>query len=65
MKLLTVADVCARLSVSRSTLYRLQRTGRFVAPIRLVQSTSQPRWIDTEVEGWMLAERGAQAGRDS
>lgn len=68
--LLSIDDVCARLSISRSTLERLRRTGDVVpsnddfvgAPVfpepTLVIGRS-PRWSATALNEWLAAAASA------
>lgn len=45
---LTVAEVCAKLRISRTTLYRLVRRGIVPAPIEL--APAMKRWKDSDLE---------------
>lgn len=49
--------VMARTSLSRSSIYRLARVGKFPAPIRLSELASG--WLSDEVDAW-LSERIAE-----
>jgi excisionase family DNA binding protein len=52
--LLSVADVCRRLSIGRTTLHAMTRTGRFpLAPIHLGRAV---RFKASELEAWVAAD---------
>jgi excisionase family DNA binding protein len=55
---LTVRDLCARLRVSRPTLWAWRRRGAFPAPV--VLPGGQLRWDSRDVEKW---ERALPRGR--
>ena len=50
-----VAAVCARCSISRPTLYRLLKAGRFPAPF-YPAGMKCPRWRSDVVSDWIEAE---------
>lgn len=54
-RLITPRQVCAWLSVSRSTLYRLQRTPDF--PKRIIISTNRRGFRFAEIEYWIESRR--------
>ena len=49
--LLKVSDLMTRLSLSRSGVYRLIRSGDLPAPIYL--TANSPRWPETAILGWL------------
>ena len=49
--LLTRREVEARCGLSRSSLYRLMRLGRFPEPIRV--AIRAVRWREREIEDWL------------
>lgn len=55
-RFLTMKEVLARVSLSKTELYRRIRAGTFPAPIRL--GLSRIAFVEKEVEDWM-AERAA------
>ena len=52
--LLRLADVKARTGLSRASVYRLRRDGRFPAPVRLTERTVG--WRSDDIDQW-IAER--------
>ena len=48
--LLSVAQVCARLGCSRTTLWSLRRSGRFPSGIQI---GAQLRWRVATVDAWL------------
>ena len=51
VRLLDVKEVCRRLNVSRSTLYKMIAAGQFPPPLRLPGGA--PRWREDDVDGWI------------
>lgn len=49
-KLLRIADVAERLSMSRGTIYRKIKEGTFPQPKKLGHSV---RWVATDIEAWI------------
>ena len=53
-KLLRIADVLETTSMSRSTLWRLVKTGQFPAPLKVGGPNGRAvRWLRAEVEEWI------------
>lgn len=52
-RLLSIREVCARLSVSRSWLWRKVATGEFPRPIKL--SANRTAWPEAEVSEFIRA----------
>ena len=53
-KLLRIADVLETTSMSRSTLWRLVKTGQFPAPLKVGGPNGRAvRWLRVEVEEWI------------
>ena len=50
-KLLKAREVCEMLGISRATLYRMIRQGKFPRPVKL--SADSSRWPSQEVEDYM------------
>ena len=50
-QIIRLPDVLAVTGLSRTTIWRLSRSGRFPAPIRL--SERAVGWRRREVEGWL------------
>ncbi|WP_153133191.1 helix-turn-helix transcriptional regulator [Dechloromonas hortensis] len=52
---LTIEDVCARLKVSRATIYRWIKCGNFLAPVKIGGSAQQSaaRWSERAVSAWI------------
>lgn len=51
--LLSIKDVCARVSLARSTVYRLADEGKFPRPIEI--TPGRVAWIEAEVADWVRA----------
>lgn len=51
IRLLRLPAVCERTGLSRSTIWRLERLGRF--PRRRRLSANIVAWLETEVAGWI------------
>ncbi len=51
MKILREHDICERLKVSRSTLWRWRRKGNFPRPIRLGENTIG--WLEDDFNNWV------------
>jgi predicted DNA-binding transcriptional regulator AlpA len=54
-EIITIAEICAKLKISRQTLYRWRRDGKFMPQPVNVQAT---RWLRSEFSQW-LRERSA------
>ena len=54
MTLLTQAEVCERLKITRQTLWRLRTEGQFAEPIRLGGSV---RWKPEDIEAFLQGQR--------
>ena len=57
---LNVREVCARLSISRPSLYRLLKAGRFPAPT-YPGGIKSPRWRSDAVTAWIERESATAA----
>ena len=62
-RLLSIAQVCEKVSLSRSTIYKLRKTGDFppCAPL----GPGYARWLDVVIDQWiyeMHPLHGADAG---
>ena len=54
IKLLRIADVLETTSMSRSTLLRLIKTGRFPAPLKVGGPNGRAvRWLREDIEEWI------------
>jgi len=51
-KVLKAKAVCKKLSISRTSLWRLQKSGKFPAP-RSVSGTRFQGWRLSDVESWI------------
>jgi prophage regulatory protein len=51
INLLTLAEVAARLRISKSTVYRLLAENRFPQPRRL--SRARVVWAEADIEAWL------------
>lgn len=63
MQVLSISEVIALLSVSRSTLWRMIRVGGFPRPIIL--SPGRRGWLASDVEAWIEARRQEARGTGS
>ena len=62
-RLLRFEEVARRTALSRDSIYRLAREGRFPKPIKVSKWAS--RWIESEIENFLaarVAERDAGVG---
>ena len=50
-RLLRRREVEARTGISRTTIYRLMREGKFPEPLKV--SVKAVRWPESEIEDWM------------
>ena len=58
-QLLTRTEVESRVGLTKTTIYRLMRAGRFPEPLKI--STRAVRWSASEIEAW-LADRPRASG---
>lgn len=61
VSLLTVPEVCARLSVSRQSLYRLLKTDPMF-PRPVYPARRAPRWRDDDIAAWIDRLSGRLSG---
>ena len=61
MRVLRLPDVLARVSLSKSTLWRLINDGEFPEPIRLGPRATG--WIEDEIDEW-IASRSRATNRE-
>ena len=50
-RLLKIKDVCARVALSRASIYREEAAGRFPRRVKLTQCTVA--WRENEVSNWI------------
>jgi len=50
--ILKTKDICARLRISRTTLWRLRQSGKFPQPTR-VGGTNLQGWRESDFELWL------------
>ena len=62
MKLLSTKEVQERISCSRTTIWRMEREGKFPKHIRLGER--RVAWVADEVDAW-IAERVAQRDEEA
>lgn len=63
MDLMTLDEVCAMTKLSRQTIYRWRRAGRFPQPLFLGDRSM--RWHRGTVERWVRERRGAKGGDET
>ena len=56
-RVIRTSEVARRLGVSRTTLWRLRRTGDFPPPLRLGTATEHPLlgWLERDVDDWLAS----------
>lgn len=59
---ISILEVIQRTSLSRSTIERMIRDGRFPKPIRL--SVNRRGWLESDVEQWLKGCGSASSGED-
>ncbi|KIX57438.1 helix-turn-helix transcriptional regulator [Burkholderia pseudomallei] len=52
-RILRIADVCGKVGMPRSTIYRAVTRGEFPAPIKLGEKASG--WLESELDAWIDA----------
>nr|WP_246499999.1 AlpA family transcriptional regulator [Azospirillum soli] len=57
-RLLAVKQVQDRTTLSRATIYRLERDGKFPRLVSL--GAGRVAWLESEVEGWVTAQVAAR-----
>lgn len=57
MKLLTISDVLERLLIKRTAFYELRKKGIFPNPINVTGSQKGQRWLEEDVERFVLSRR--------
>lgn len=59
----TIEEVCARIRVSRATIYRWIKLGHFPAQVKLSGSAQQcaARWSELAVSDWINKKCGGAA----
>lgn len=53
MRFLKFQDVSTKTGLSRSTIWRMERSGSF--PRRKVVGKNSVRWLEAEIDEWMKA----------
>ena len=61
-KLLTIADVIDRTSLSRTTIWRLVKAKKFPAPVKII-GTNRKGFVEAEIDGWMHISTGESNDR--
>jgi prophage regulatory protein len=56
MHFITLHEVVARTRLSRATIWRYVRAGRFPAPVRI--TTGSTRYVLEDVVAWMASQEG-------
>lgn len=59
MKLLTISDVLERLLIKRTAFYELRKKGIFPNPINVTGSQKGQRWLEEDVDNFVLSKRKA------
>jgi prophage regulatory protein len=60
-RLLRAAEVTARTGLSRTSLWRAERAGRF--PARRVIGAGMVAWMESEVQAWIESRPPADSNR--
>jgi prophage regulatory protein len=55
---LDVKDVCARTTLSRNTIWELERSGHF--PHRRQITTNKIAWLESEIDAWIASRPAAE-----
>lgn len=55
-RVIRIVDVCKRVALSRSQVYRLEAAGSF--PARLKIGPRASAWLEAEIDGW-ISDRAA------
>lgn len=50
-KMLRIAEVCRRVGVSKSQIYRMVKDSGFPAPVQISRRTNA--WVSADVEHWL------------
>lgn len=53
MRVIRLPEVTQKTGISKSTVWRLVRAGRFPAPLKL--GSRMTAWVEEEVDEWLLA----------
>lgn len=56
-QILSPRQISQRLGLSKTTIWRLQRAGKFPAPVRL--SPGRVGWRESVIDGWLRDREGA------
>lgn len=59
-KLLTIREVVAATRLSKPTIYKMVRAGKFPQQVRLAEQ--RVAWLTVEIDGW-IADQAAARGR--
>jgi prophage regulatory protein len=60
VRVLSQPAVLAKVPVSRTTLWRMERDGLFPKRIRI--STNRVGWLETEIDAWLEERRLSRGG---
>jgi predicted DNA-binding transcriptional regulator AlpA len=60
MKLIRLHELIERLGLSRTTIWRLERSGRF--PTRIRTSARLVAWLEEDVERWLAEQARGLSG---
>jgi predicted DNA-binding transcriptional regulator AlpA len=62
LSIISAAGVCEKLQISRSQLYAMIKLGLFPRPFKLLPGGRASRWLDAELDDWVLARRESEKG---
>ena len=64
MRAINAAEVCRKLSISKSTLYRLIQRDGFPPGVAITgyPGRNGQRWLEADVDGWMVKQFEKQGG---
>lgn len=63
LRAIRMAEVCRRVSLSRSQVYRLEAAGLFPRHLKIGQRASA--WLEDEIAAWLVARAAARTAGDS
>jgi prophage regulatory protein len=59
VQMLRLSEVVERTKLGKTTIYALQKSGKF--PHSVILTANSVRWVEAEVEGWLSTRVAARA----